>query len=383
MTPDYSPRITISLDNVLHNLQQIKRKIPASMHVMAVVKDDAYGCGALPIARVLEQEGDVAHFAVARTSEARALRKSGIKGSILVLGKATEEELRWGNSERICFVCNDIDDLVRWSALQIPIQYHLNCDTGMSRLGILPEHAEQVAQQTSSAQHLTMVGIFTHMASADVPNTQTVARQQQLFRSVVAHLQRAGITPHQIHYANSATLIRFPLDGCTMVRPGIALYGCQPDPKQQFEHELKPVVSFCGSVVSLRTLPAGCAVSYGGNYITKRATIIATISMGYAQGVPRYLSSRGEMLIGGKRYPIAGNVTMDYCMLDLGSASTVKIGDEAVCLGSQGSETISADAVALVGETIGYEVLCNLGRAVDRVYIRKGIEVHREPVQHV
>lgn len=353
------------------------------MLIMAVIKDDAYGCGALPVARVLEQEGNVEYFAVARTSEARALRQSGIKNSILVLGKATEGELRWGNSEKICFTCNDLEDLKRWSALQIPIQYHLNCDTGMSRLGILPEDSEQVMQQTASAPHLTMIGIFTHMAAADLPNTQSVALQQQRFLSVLAHLQRAGITPKQIHYANSATLLRFPpLDSCTMVRPGIALYGCQPDPHQQFEPELKPVVSLSGSVVSLRTLPASSAVSYGGNYITQKATTIATIGMGYAQGVPRYLSSRGEMLIGGKRYPIAGNVTMDYCMLDLGSASTVNIGDEAVCLGTQGNEIITADAVALVGKTIGYEVLCNLGRAVDRVYYHNGTIVHRESAQH-
>jgi alanine racemase len=172
--------------------------------------------------------------------------------------------------------------------------------------------------------------------------------------------------------------LRFPLSGCTLARPGIALYGCKPDPAQDFAIDLKPVASLISHVVKMKKLPGGTPVSYGGNYVTPADTWIATIPLGYAHGLPRYLNGKGSVLIGGSRYRIAGNVTMDYIMVDAGSNPSISVGDEVVAIGSQGSETITPDDVALIGNTIGYEVLCNLGTTIDRFYTRGGEIIYHE-----
>ncbi|MBN1309219.1 MAG: alanine racemase [Chitinispirillaceae bacterium] len=375
----YAPSVIVSLDNLLHNLHELRSRIPESVKVIAVVKDCAYGCGATVISQTLEKEGGVDFFAVATSDEAFALRSAGIRGDLLVLGRATEEQLRNGVSKRLIFTCNDPDDLTRWVRCGFPVDFHCNVDTGMHRLGLKVEEVPRLVETLHRHGNLRCGGVFTHMASADVPGTPTVEGQYSLFRSALAMLHDGGVRPDHIHVANSATVLRFPPFSCTHIRPGIALYGCNPDPAQSFGAALKPVVSLQGSVVSLREVPSATPVGYGGTYVTSRRTWIATIGLGYAHGVPRYLSNRGDVLIGGRRHRIAGNVTMDYFMVDAGPHPTMHIGDEAVVMGRQGAETITPDEVALHGNTIGYEVLCAIGTAVEHAWLLRGTVIDKNP----
>lgn len=375
----FSPHIEISLDNVLHNLKQIQALAnPRDADVMAVVKDNAYGCGASVIAGTLEKQGGVRFFVVARTQEAFYLRKSGIKSPILVLGRATIDEVREGWTQRIIFTLNDLSDLQSWIENQLEVRFHLCLDTGMGRLGLLPSEIGTLCERLKFMPKLYFEGIFTHMARADEPQTQSVGRQLSILQKILAHLRAEGFNPAHVHYGNSATLMRFDINECTMVRPGVALYGCLPDPAQKFPLDLRPIVSLKSTIVKLKRVPAGTEISYGGNYKTAADTCIATISLGYANGIPRYLGNRGEVLIKGKRYRIAGNVTMDYIMVDAGPDPHISVGDEVVAMGYQGNDCISPDEIAKIGGTIGYEVLCNLGTSIDRIYLLNGSIVFHE-----
>ncbi len=376
--PLYSPYVEVSLDNLLHNMAQIRRKLPQEVGVIAVVKDSSYGCGSVQIAKALEQSGSVAFFAVARTIEAVVLRKRGITLPILVLGMATEEGLRFGAENNIVFALNDLSDIDRWESYGVSVNFHLGIDTGMSRMGFLPQEIDTLVEKLNAAKNIHIGGAFTHMANADEPNTQTVAGQLEKFRDAVNKLRNGGHPPAHVHYGNTATFLRFPLSDCTLARPGIALYGCKPDPAQGFDIDLKPVASLISHVVKMKKIPAGTPVSYCGNYVTPAETCIATIPLGYAHGLPRYLNGKGSVLIGGTRYRIAGNITMDYIMVDAGANPSISVGDEAVAIGTQGGESITPDDIAVIGNTIGYEVLCNLGTTIDRFYTQDGKVVHHE-----
>jgi len=377
--PQYSPYVEISLDNLLHNLAQIRSKLPQGVGVAAVVKDCSYGCGSAVIAQTLERDGGVKFFAVARACEAIVLKKSGINSPVLVLGFATEEELRFGADNSVIFALNDLSDIDRWKSYGINVRFHVNIDTGMSRVGLLPSEVDTLIDAVKSTPDISMDGVFTHMACADEPDTLTVGRQLEKFTRCIDTLRQAGINPPHIHYGNSPTTIRFPLDNCTLVRPGIALYGCKPDPAQKFDVDLKPVASLMSRVAKMKKVPAGTAVSYCGNYVTPCETWIATIPLGYAHGLPRFLSSKGDVLIRGKRYRIAGNVTMDYIMVDAGINPVIAVGDDVAAIGSQGNDVITPDDVAIIGKTIGYEVICNLGTSIDRFYTLNGKIIHHDP----
>ena len=366
-----TPHVEISLDNILHNLAQIRSVLPPDTGIIAVVKDCSYGCGSAEIAKILSSDGGVKFFAVARACEAFALRESGVAETpVLVLGVSTEKEIRCGADKNIVFAMNDLSDIEQWRSYGVDIRFHLNIDTGMSRLGILPAEIGEFIDTIKSVPNLRFDGVYTHMACADESGTQTVNRQLEKFTECIDRLRKTGILPPHIHYGNSATFLRFPVDGCTLVRPGITLYGCKPDPAQDFGINLKPAASLISRVIKMKKVPAQTAVSYGGNYITPAETWIATIALGYAHGLPRFLSCKGEVLIGGKRYRIAGNVTMDCIMVDAGPNPVISAGDEVVAIGSQGGETITPDDVAVIGNTIGYEIICNLGTSIDRVYTR-------------
>jgi alanine racemase len=372
------PCVEINLDNVLHNLNQIRTILPSSIGVMAVVKDNAYGCGSVMVSRVLEKNG-VHFFAVARTCEARILREGGITSPILVLGPALSEELRWGASAGIRFSLNDLADLATWNALNIPMRFHVNIDTGMGRLGLLPGETASFATMLTELPLLTCEGAYTHCARADDTDSGATDRQLSLFRKVLDDFEAQGLRPPLIHYANSAAVIRHRSKPCTMVRPGIALYGCKPDPAQDFNADLRPVLCLKASVIKIKRVPKGSVISYGGTYRTASDTTIATIGLGYSHGVPRQLSSRGDVLIGGRRLKIAGRVTMDYIMVDAGPKPDFGLGAEAVAIGSQGTEWIRPDDIALLCNTIGYEILCSINSRMDRYYIFEDKIIHHEP----
>jgi alanine racemase len=374
-----SPRIEISFDNLLHNLAEVRSPLPAGVSILAVVKDCAYGCGSGPVAKTLEIQGNVGYFAVCRPTEALYLRQYGISSPILIFGPSRKQDIKTGHRENFTFVLNDLSDLALWKSAGVPVRFHCNIDTRMHRMGILPSEVDLLAKQLKRLPKFELEGVFTHLANADEPRTKTVAQQQAVFAKSLAVLKQNGIIPRHIHYANSAALMRFDLPGCTLVRPGIALYGCRPDPAQNFPLDLRPVASLKSSIVKIKKVPANTPVSYGGNYVTKRSTIIATVALGYAHGLPRSLGNKkGSVLICGKRFPIVGNVTMDYIMVDVGPQPGCSVGDEVVAIGSQGAEKITPDEMALLTGTISYEILTNLDTSIDRFYQLNGKVIKTE-----
>ncbi|HAJ79805.1 MAG TPA: alanine racemase [Fibrobacteres bacterium] len=367
----FSPYVEISLDNVIHNLNQIKSLLPSAVDVMAVVKDNAYGCGANMTSRVLEEQG-VNFFAVARTLEARSLRESGIRSPILVLGPAEADDMRWGAYENIRFTLNDLADIKTWENLDCPVKFHVAIDTGMGRQGILPSEAGSFTLALNSSGNLTLEGAFTHLANADAQDSGATAKQLACFRKTLGVINDNNPGALMVHYASSAAIMRYPPEECTMVRPGIALYGCKPDPAQDFSLDLKPVMSLKACVVKVKRVCAGTPVSYGSVYITAIETEIATIAVGYGQGLPRILGNTGSVLIRNKKYKIAGRVTMDYIMVDIGVDSGIAVNDEAVLMGSQGTLAIYPDDIALLCNTIGYEIMCCVSSCICRRYVLDG-----------
>ncbi len=373
---EHLPRVEISLDNLVHNLGVIRSRLGAGQSVMAVVKDCAYGCGARVVARTLEEEG-VDFFAVARADEAKDLRAGAIRSPILVLGECSADEALWAAANDVRLSVNDAADVDALGALGAHVRVHVNIDTGMRRMGILAAEARAVAAQLLSYPGIEVEALYSHFASADVPKTRTVQAQYRRFVRAQEAFGKAGIKPRLIHVANTAAIARFPLTAAHYVRPGIALYGCSPNPSQDFGLPLRPIASLKAHVIKLKKVPKGSPVSYGGRYVARCTTYIATIPLGYAHGVPRLLTNKGHVLIGGKRYRIAGTVTMDYIMVDAGPKPHMAVGDEAVVMGLQGDDCIHPDEVARQCKTIAYEILCCLSKRIDRYYLRGGkVVVH-------
>jgi|WetSurMetagenome_2_1015567.scaffolds.fasta_scaffold00856_11 alanine racemase len=369
--------IEVSLDNLIGNVNEIRKAIPGDKGIMAVVKDLAYGCGAVPVSRTLEETG-ISWLAVATAAEARSIRDGGVLLPILVLGSGSAGEIDWGSTTHVICTCNDLHDLETMRSTGEKVRFHLNIDTGMGRLGLSGEEIARAIDFTKKHPKLECEGAFTHLACADAPADDTVEMQIKKFRDALDRLRSGGISPRHIHYANSAAIMRHPLTSeCTLVRPGIALYGCRPDPLQDFELSLRPVVSLKAPVMKIKKVPEGTPISYGARYVTPHETNIATIPLGYGIGLPRKLTGLGEVLIRGKRYPIAGTVTMDYIMVDLGPETDVCVGDSAVAIGSQGGECISPDEVAAKCGTIAYEIMCGLSTRLARYFTRNG-EVTRK-----
>jgi len=366
-----TPWVEIDLDALLHNLAQIRHRLPAGAGVIGVVKDSAYGCGAPEVARALEQAG-VPLFAVARTAEARELRQAGIRTPVLVLGEARPEDLPWIAANGVHLALNDLAACRTLGASRLALPVHVNIDTGMGRLGVRPPELGELPGALRGTT-LRLAGAFTHFACADEPAHAGVAGQVKQFEECLEALAAAGLRPEFVHCANSAGIVNVPWPGgVTHCRPGIMLYGCRPDPWRDPGIDLRPIASLKGHVVKVKRVAAGTPISYGWQYRSPADTIIGTVNTGYGHGLPRFLSRGGVILVGGRRCQIAGRVTMDYTMVDLGAASTVQPGDEAVAIGHQGGERITPDEVAAAGDTIAYEVLCNLGTRIPRVYLRPG-----------
>lgn len=378
------PTIEISLDNLLHNLAILRSRLPMdagtkAAGILAVVKDNAYGCGSRVIAETLEQKGGVGFFAVRSPAEAFYLRKKGLKSPVIVLGPASKAEVIKGSGNGLVFTLNDITDIESWKSAGVPVRFHCNIDTRMHRMGILPAEIPALIRALAGEGNLFLDGAFTHLANADEPDTLTAGEQLCRFNNALSLLKEHGLAPRHIHYANSAWIMRSPdLAGATLVRPGIALYGCRPDPRQTFPLDLRPVLSLKSRVVKIKKVPAHTPVSYGGRYVTAAETFIATIALGYGDGLPRSLGNRGEVLIRGRRYRIAGTVTMDYIMVDAGPVPSMRVGDEATAIGVQQNERISPDDIAILDNTIGYEIMCGLSSSIDRVYISGGKITARE-----
>jgi alanine racemase len=370
-TPDLTNYARIDLDAITRNVAALKARVGPDVELWAVVKANAYGHGAVPVARTVLAAG-ASRLAVARISEGIELRRAGLTAPILVMGYHTPAEAEAAVAHDLTMTVNDdafiraLDAQARDAGKRIPV--HVKVDTGMSRFGQLPEELLPFLEKLSRFSHLQLEGLWTHFATADEVD-KTFARQQfTRFQEVAARARERYDIPI-LHAANSAAILDLPETWLDAVRPGIALYGLYPSAEVNDSVPLHPALTLVSHVGRVRTLPPGSSVSYGRTFITDRPTRVALLPIGYGDGVHRLLSNRGQVLIRGQRAPIIGRVCMDNIMVDVTHIEGVQEEDEAVLIGRQGEEHITAEEVAAWAQTINYEVTTSLLPRATRVYV--------------
>ncbi|MUT68642.1 alanine racemase [Paenibacillus sp. NEAU-GSW1] len=381
----YRPtRAEISLDALSRNLQSFRNSMPAGRLLMASVKANAYGHGAIEVAREAESFG-VDYLGVAFLDEALQLRQAGITTPILVLGYVGAEALEIAREHNVTIAL--FRDDVLQAAAALPqrqdgkkLKAHVKIDTGMGRLGLLGlDSAVAYIEQALQAPELEVEGLFTHFARADEADKSYTKLQYERFNEIVEHVKRQQWPISIIHAANSAAGIDTPEWSGDMLRLGISMYGLYPSHAvSRGNIELEPVMTLKSEVVMVKEAPPGWGISYGSRYMTKGAEPIGTLPIGYADGFSRMLTGKANALIRGVKVPVLGTICMDQCMIALKRASAggpVQVGEEVVLIGRQGDEAITADEVADQLGTINYEVTCMLAARVPRVYTRNGQRV--------
>ncbi len=354
----------IDLGALRHNIAAIRRAVGPDTRILAVVKADAYGHGALPVAWTAAGAGCAA-LGVGDSGEAIELREAGIPAPILILGVIIEQEIPEvvRHDVSVTIHSTDLLPLLDHEARRRGrlLKIHLKIDTGLARLGASPARALEVARAVIDRPNLRLEGLCTHFAAA--ADVETTRAQLDLFRSVINELERDGIQPPLIHAANSVALFTCPETHFDMVRPGIALYGIDPGPFARLGLGLRPVLSLKTQIAFLKGVPEGTPVGYDGRYRTPRPTRLATCPAGYDDGYPHQLTNRGEAIVRGRRVPVVGSVMMDYIILDVGGVPDVAVGDEVVLIG----DGIRVEELARKLPTIPYEITCRLGKRVKRV----------------
>lgn len=369
-------RADVDLAALRHNLRVVRKHAPNAL-VWAVTKADAYGHGAPAVARTLERAG-VDGFGVALIEEGVELREAGIRAPILVMGG------HYGNAHdevvarTLTPVVHDLGQvekfarLVRSGVVEGPIDVHLKVDTGMARLGVTMDELPAVVVGLAGSPEVRVRGLMTHLACADAPTRAPTDEQLGRLQEAKAILARSGLRPEQTHAANSAALLR-GLARLDAVRPGIALFGVSPRVDgAPLTTELKPVMRVRTEIIALRDVSEGATVGYGATWSAPRRSRIATLPLGYADGLSRRLGNRGHVLVRGKRAPIVGTVSMDMTMVDVTAVEGASLRDEVVVLGPQegplGRDVIGADEIASQADTIAWEVLTSVSRRVPRFY---------------
>ena len=365
--------VQIDLDAIRDNLRAVRAKTGAN--VMAVVKADAYGHGAVQVARHLE--ADCSFFGVSSVAEAMELRQAGLKKPILILGhtpvegfpRAVELDIRIA-----IFKWQDAQELSRIAQIrQKTAHIHLAVDTGMSRIGFqATEEDADLCAEIARLPGLHLEGLFSHFATADCADLSRAQEQAKRFDAFHAMLRLRGLEIPIRHLNNSAGLMNFSTQ-YDMVRSGIVTYGLYPsDEVNPGLLPLKPALSWYSRISHIKTLPPGRPISYGGTYVTHRPTRVATVTVGYADGYFRSLSGRFYVLIRGRRAPILGRVCMDQMMVDVTDIPDVALSDRVTLVGRDGGETITVEQIAAVAGSFNYEFICSIGRRVPRIYYRDG-----------
>ncbi len=374
MTPLPKGRPTfcsIDLEAVRWNFRQARKKVGPGVKILSVVKADAYGHGAMQVARVLEDEGSYG-FGVATLEEGIELRKGGLQSPVLILAgiypEQIDELLEYRLTPTVCEVeaLRLLERLARKRGVSLP--FHLKVDTGMGRLGFLPSEINSLISELAGIKALKLEGVFSNFSQAERADGDYTQGQVETFKNVVKGLKAQGHHPRLIHLANSAAVIALPSSYFTMVRPGLVLYGVYPSRDMARRLSLKPILTWKTHILQLKRVPKGAGISYGRTFVTKRESLIAILPVGYADGYHRLLSNRGSVLVRGKRAPIVGRICMDLTMIDVTDIRGVKQGDEVVLLGKQGADRISADEMARWAETISYEILTSISARVPRVH---------------
>lgn len=361
-------RIVVDLDHLAFNLRSIRAHV--GVPVMGIVKANAYGHGLVPVALHLQAQG-VEQLGVAFVEEGIALRQAGITTPILVLGGIFGPQVAQYLAHDLEITVSSLDKLRQVEAAAEAANrkavIHLKIDTGMERIGVHSYSARPFIEAAVASPWCVLKGIYSHLACSDDPASSMTARQVERFTEACAHFERIGAPMPVRHLANSGGVLHFPETWLDMVRPGIVLYGVQPDPAAHRTIELQPVMALASQVVYFKVVKAGNTVSYGGTWAPQDDTRVVTVPIGYGDGYPRALSSNAQVLIHGRRYPVVGRICMDQFMVDIGHDSAWNE-DEVVLIGRQGDEAISAEELARLAGTIPYEVLTRLNDRIPREY---------------
>lgn len=377
------PRVhaDIDLDAIRHNMDEMHRLVDPHTKLMAVIKTDGYGHGAIPIARELEEIDYVYGYAVAAEEEALALRADGIKKPILILGYTFPEQYEALLQAQITPAIFTVEaaKLLSETAgrMQMTAHIHIKLDTGMGRVGFLisEESADQIAQ-IAKLPHIMIEGMFTHFAKADEKDKTSANKQLSEFLRMADMLEERGVHIPLKHCSNSAGILDLPQANLDIVRAGITLYGLHPSEEVHLERmDMRPVMSLKSQVAHVKTLPAGYGISYGATYVTPDERQIATIPVGYGDGYARSLSNQGDVLIRGRRAPICGRVCMDQFMVDVTDIPGVCVGDTVTLIGTDGEEHITLEELGEKSGRFNYEFACDLGKRIPRVFYKGGRRV--------
>jgi alanine racemase len=362
-------RIHVDLDALSHNLRVLRAH--AGVPVMGIVKANAYGHGLVPVALHLQAQG-VEYLGVAFLEEGIALRQAGVRVPILVMGGIFGPQVAQFIVHDLAITVSSLDKLrqveTAAEAMGRKAIVHLKIDTGMERIGVHSYSAGTFIEAAAASRWCAVEGVYSHLACADDPDASMTALQLERFLDACAHFDRIGAPMPLRHLANSGGVLHFPDTHLDLVRPGIALYGVLPDPASKRSVDIEPALSLVSQVVYFKVVKAGHPVSYGATWAPACDTRVVTIPIGYGDGYPRALSSRGEVLIRGQYHPIVGRICMDQFMVDLGPQGTAYNEDAVVLIGRQGDAHISCEAVAHTAGTIPYEILTGLNDRIPREY---------------
>lgn len=368
----------IDLDAIAYNMEQMKQNIRPETKVMAVIKADGYGHGAVQIAEMMERWNYIWGFAVATLDEAVVLRTEGIQKPILVLGCVFPDQYMEMLKHEIrmnIYTEEMAESISRMAAREGKTAYmHIKLDTGMSRLGFgINEQSAETIKRISKMPNVNMEGIFTHFTKADEKDKSFTKKQIQEFVWMTERLKEKNVQFTYEHCSNSAGIIDVPEANFDIVRAGISTYGLYPSEEvDKTNVKLKPALALKSHVAFVKEIERGTPVSYGGTFVAKEKMKIATIPVGYADGYPRSLSNKGYVLIRGKKAPILGRVCMDQFMVDVTQIEGVSFGDKVTMIGKDGNEILPVEVLSELSGRFNYEFVCDLGKRIPRVYVRDG-----------
>jgi len=374
--PYFRSAVEVDLDIIRENFLNIKKKVGESTKVLAVIKADAYGHGAVETARELEKECDF--FGVADIDEAMQLRIAGFDTPILILGRTdpyySDAVIKMDIRTTVSCLSDAIALSKEGERQQKNARIHIAVDTGMGRIGFQADETDLIFE-ISKLPFIEIEGIFSHFATADEASLERATKQKEIFDSVLSELSRKGLDIPLRHMSNSAGIINFDRE-YDMVRAGIVLYGLYPS--HEVDKSLLPVrpaMRWVAKISHVKTLPEGREISYGGTFVTEKKTVVATVPVGYADGYPRCLSNIGQVLVGGKRAPIIGRICMDQFMIDVTDIAGVSLGSEVTLVGRDGDDCLSMEEVSEKAYSFNYELPCRISRRVPRIYYKDGKEV--------
>ena len=382
MATHRATRAYVNLSIFQSNLNLIKSIVGPQVKTMAVVKADAYGHGAIPCARAaVSIETDL--LGVGVIEEGIELRKNGVELPIVVLGGVFIDEIpdllhyRLSTTVSNSVTVHSISKQAEKTGK--PANIHLKIDTGMSRMGVNVEDYMGLLTEIIALPYINLEGICTHFATADIEDPEYTLKQLTLFETALDGLKKTGRPLPLIHCANSSAILQYPQTWKDMIRPGLALYGALPSPNltsklkaltSNTEKNLSPIMEWKSKIILLKNVAKGTSLGYGRQFIAKRDSIVAILPVGYADGLPRILSNKMEVLVRGKRAPQVGAICMDFCLIDVSEIQNIEIEDEVAIIGYQGENSILVEEVSKQAQTIPYEILCNIGKRVPRVYIK-------------